>query len=123
MLVMNKQIARTTKVLILALAMPVMVEAVTMGNALTLLKNVWMMLILMVVMRLLFVTTKLVEILACAPTVSLVTATLMEPVALILMSVQIPKLRHALGMRSVQTTTDRTLAPAQKDTLVTEQFV
>jgi len=122
MLVMNKQIARTTKVLILALAMPVIVEPVTMGNVLILM-NVWMMLILMAVMRLLLVTTQLVEILACAPTVSLVTVTLMEPVVLILMSVQIPKLRHALGMRSVQTTTDRTLAPAQKDTLVTEQFV
>jgi len=122
MLVMNKQIARTTKVLTLALAMAVLVEPVTMGNVLILM-NVWMMLILMVVMRLLLVTTQLVETLACAPTVSLVTVTLMEPVVLILMSVQIPKLRHALGMRSVQTTTDRTLAPAQKDTLVTEQFV
>merc|ERR1712202_20290 len=118
----NKQIARTTKVLTLALAMAVLVEPVTMGNVLILM-NVWMVLILMVVMRLLLVTTQLVETLACAPTVSLVTVTLMEPVVLILMSVQIPKLRHALGMRSVQTTTDRTLAPAQKDTLVTEQFV
>lgn len=121
MLVTKMQIARTTRVLTLALATPVTVVPATMGNVLISM-NVWMTLTLMVVMRLPLVTTRLVETLACAPTVSPVTVTLMERVVLMLMSAQIPKLLHALGTRSAQTTTDLTLAPAHQDTLVTEQF-
>jgi len=121
MLVTKMQIARTTRVLILALATPVTAVPVTTGNVL-ISTNVWMTLTLMVAIRLPIATTLLVETLVCAPMVSLVTVTLMERVVLMLMSVQIPKLLHAHGMRSAQTTTDLTLAPAHQDTLVTEQF-